>query len=96
MIMNKVREEDDYGIVIFKPGTPPKEKAMGLFFFSVLTLIILAQACYWLFANSVEPIIWGMPFGMFTVVALILLEFVTLGAMYMFDSKKDSEQGGAK
>jgi len=96
MNMNKVREDDDYSIVIFKPGTSPGEKRKGLFFFTVLTIIILAQAFYWLFANSVEPITWGMPFGMFTVVALILLEFATLAAMYWTETREDSNKGGAK
>ncbi len=95
MNMNDVREED-YGVVIFKPGTSPGEKKRGLFFFTVLTIIILAQACFWLFANSVEPITWGMPFGMFSVVVLILLEFVTLAAMYWSENREESDKGGAK
>ncbi|MCP4722561.1 MAG: hypothetical protein GY860_24150 [Desulfobacteraceae bacterium] len=93
--MNDLRE-DDYGVVIFKPGTSPGEKKKGLFFFTVLTLIILAQACFWLFANSVEPITWGMPFGMFSVVMLILLEFATLAAMYWFETREESDKGGDK
>ena len=81
-------EKNDYGLVIFKAGTPLKAKRRGLFFFTALSLIILCQACYWVFANSVEPIILGMPFGMFTVVALIVLEFITLMAMYLTESEK--------
>lgn len=87
-------QEDDYGIRIFRPGTPPGEKKKGMAFFAVLTAITLAQACFWLFANKVEPILWGMPFGMFTVVVLILLEFATLAALYMADSKEDTARGG--
>lgn len=95
--MNKVRDEkDDYGIVIFKEGTPPGEKLKGLFFFTVLSLIVLGQACYWVFANSVKPIIMGMPFGLFIVVTFIVLEFITLVAMYAMEPEEDSDLGGDK
>ncbi|TFG93211.1 MAG: hypothetical protein E4H15_01885 [Syntrophobacterales bacterium] len=64
-----------------------------MIFFIVLCLIILAQAFYWLFANSVEPIVWGMPFGMFFVVLFIIIEFVMLLIVY-FAEAKDSTKGG--
>ncbi len=83
-----MEKKEDYGLVIFKAGTPLKAKRRGLFFFAVLSLIVLCQACYWAFANSVAPIILGMPFGMFTVVALIILEFITLLAMYLTEPEK--------
>jgi len=91
--MSGNQENEGYGISIFKPGTPAGEKTRGIFFFIVLCLIILIQAFYWLFANSVEPIIWGMPFGMFFVVLFIAIEFVTLLIMYLAEGK-DSEKGG--
>lgn len=84
---------DGYGLVFFKPGTSPREKSKGLFFFTVLTLIILGQACYWIFANSVEPIILGMPFGMFTVVMFIVLEFIALVVMYALESEPQTGKG---
>ena len=90
----KTLRENDYGIVLFKPGTSKAEKTRGLVFFAILTLIILAQGCYWLFANSVAPIIWGMPFGMFAVVILILMEFAALAALYL--SEKTDDEGGVK
>ena len=91
--MNNAQKED-YGVVIFRKGTTPAEKRKGLFFFTVLSLIILGQACYWVFANSVEPIILGMPFGMFTVVMFIVAEFVALAAMYLTEAKEEKETGG--
>jgi|GEM_PF-760333 len=97
--MNNDQKDTGYGVVIFKEGTPPKEKRKGLFFFTVLSLIVLGQACYWVFANSVEPIILGMPFGMFTVVMLIVLEFIALAVMYAMEPKEEfgeSDMGGDK
>lgn len=93
--MNNVKK-DDYGIVIFREGTSSGEKRKGLFFFTVLSIIVLCQACYWMFANSVEPIILGMPFGMFFVVMLICLEFAVLAAMYAMEPKDDADKGGDK
>ncbi len=90
--MNKGKK-DDYAFVFFKEGTPPAEKRKGIFFFSLLSLIVLAQACYWLFANSVEPIILGMPFGLFTVVFLIALEFFVLLVMYTMEPKEENQTG---
>lgn len=89
-------QKDDYGIVIFREGTPVKEKRRGIFFFTALSLIVLAQAFYWLFANSVEPITLGMPFGLFTVVMLIAAEFVVLAAMYAMEPKEENRTGGGK
>lgn len=93
--MNEVREEGDYGFVIFKPGTSSGEKIRATIFFVLLSTIIMAQACYWLFANKVEPIIMGMPFGMFAVVLLIVIEFAVLAALYLTESKTDAGKGGA-
>ena len=93
--MNDVGKENGYGLVIFKPGTPSGDKVKATIFFVLLTAIILAQACYWLFANKVEPIVLGMPFGMFVVVFLIVLEFVVLAALYLTESKTDAGKGGA-
>ena len=73
--MNNKQENGGYGISVFKAGTPSGEKTRGILFFIVLCLIILTQAFYWLFANSVEPIVLGMPFGLFFVVLFIVLEY---------------------
>ena len=88
--------KDDYGVVIFKEGTPPGEKRKGVFFFIVLSMIIVGQACYWIFANTVEPIILGMPFGLFTVVLLIILEFIALAAMYAMEPKEKKKSGDVR
>ncbi len=91
--MSNNQENDGYGVSIFKPGTPAGEKTRGIIFFIVLSLIILVQAFYWLFANSVEPFVMGMPFGMFFVVLFIVIEFVTLLILF-FSESKDSTEGG--
>ncbi|HPQ45083.1 MAG TPA: hypothetical protein PKZ42_12755 [Syntrophales bacterium] len=91
--MNNNQENGGYGISVFKPGTPSKEKTRGIIAFIVLCVIIFVQAFYWLFANSVEPIIWGMPFGMFFVVLFIILEFVALLIIYLAEGD-DSTKGG--
>ena len=68
-------------------------KKSGLIFFIIFSLIILAQAFYWLFANSGEPIILGMPLGMFFIVSLIAIEFFALQVLYYVE-KKDSKAKG--
>lgn len=89
-------EKNDYGVVIFKEGTSLGDKRKGIFFFTLLSLIVLGQACYWLFANSVEPILLGMPFSLFTVVGFIVLEFVVLLAMYFMEPEEGSVKEEAK
>ncbi|MBM9520575.1 hypothetical protein JWG39_12185 [Desulforhopalus vacuolatus] len=79
------RDKIGPGLQLFRPGTPQKDKIKAIVFFTLLALITLAQAFYWLFANKVFPIIWGMPLGLFTVVMLIAAEFVILTALYLSD-----------
>jgi uncharacterized membrane protein len=54
-------------------------------------VIILIQACYWLFANSVEPIVIGMPFGMFFIGLFITIEFVVLLVLYLIEANEMQE-----
>jgi phosphoglycerol transferase MdoB-like AlkP superfamily enzyme len=91
--MSSDRENDGYGITVFRPGTPPGVKGRGIIFFIILCLIILIQAFYYLFANSVEPFVLGMPFSMFFIVLFIAIEFVALLILY-FAEAKDVEEGG--
>ena len=86
-------ENGDYGITVFKPGTPQNVKIRGIIFFIVFCLIILVQAFYWIFANKVLPIVLGMPFGMFFIVLFIAIEFVALVILYSLESSEDSEGG---
>lgn len=81
----------DYGITIFSPGTPSGVKTRKLLFFIGLCVIILIQACYWLFANSVEPIVIGMPFGMFFIGVFIAIEFVALIVLYSIEANEMEE-----
>jgi phosphoglycerol transferase MdoB-like AlkP superfamily enzyme len=89
--MQNEQEREDYGITIFSPGIPSGEKMRKIIFFIGFCLIILIQACYWLFANSVEPIIIGLPFGLFFVVLFIAIEFVALLALYFIEADQMEE-----
>jgi len=93
--MSNNQENDGYGITVFKPGTPPSVKTRGTIFFIILCLIILIQAFYWLFANSVEPLVLGMPFGMFFIVLFIAIEFVALLILYFAEGEDVAEGGGS-
>ena len=93
--MSSDRENDGYGITVFRPGTPPGVKRRGIIFFIILCLIILIQAFYWLFANSVKPFVLGMPFGMFFIVLFIVIEFVALLIVYFAEAKDVAEGGGS-
>jgi phosphoglycerol transferase MdoB-like AlkP superfamily enzyme len=84
--MQNKQEKEDYGITIFSSNIPQGEKMRKIIFFIGFCLIILIQACYWLFANSVEPIIIGLPFGLFFVVLFIIIEFVALLALYYIEA----------
>ncbi len=85
------QEKESYGITIFSPGTPSGIKTRKMLFFIGLCVIILIQSCYWLFANSVEPIIIGMPFGMFFIGMFILIEFVALLVLYSIEANEMEE-----
>jgi phosphoglycerol transferase MdoB-like AlkP superfamily enzyme len=63
-------------------------KKKYLIFIVIFTLITLLQVFYWLFANKVEPIIMGMPFAMFVIVSLIIIEFISLLFLYYIDEVK--------
>ena len=86
--MSSERGKNGYGITIFKPQTPRRVKIRKLAFFVIFCSIILIQAFYWLFANSVEPIVLGMPFGMFFIVLFIGIEFIVLVALYFIESRE--------
>jgi phosphoglycerol transferase MdoB-like AlkP superfamily enzyme len=93
--MSNNKENDGYGITVFKPGTPPSVKTRGIIFFIIFCLIILIQAFYWLFANSAKPLVLGMPFGMFFIVLFIAIEFIALLIVYFAEAKDVTEGGGS-
>ncbi|MBW2096129.1 MAG: hypothetical protein JRI80_14720 [Deltaproteobacteria bacterium] len=62
-----------------------------MIFFIGFCLIILIQGCYWLFANSVKPIIFGMPFSLFFIVLFIAIEFVALLVLYFIEADQMEE-----
>ena len=86
--MAKEPKEAGYGITVFRPATPANVKGRKIVFFIIFSLIILIQACYWLFANSAEPILLGMPFGMFFIAMFISVEFLALLVLYLIESKE--------
>ncbi|WP_126380891.1 hypothetical protein [Desulfovibrio ferrophilus] len=63
--------------------------AFAVFFIAIIFL----QAFYWLFANAAEPIIIGLPFGMFMVSFLIVVELVGLLVMdkVLFSNEKEDD-----
>ena len=91
--MVKNSEKSEYRFTVFKPGTPRNVKVRSIVFFIILTIFILLQAFYWLFANSVEPFVLGMPFGMFFITLLIILEFIFLVILYLLESKDEGKGG---
>lgn len=91
--MEKNREKSGYGFRLFKPGTPPEVKVRSLIFFFILIAIMFFQAFYWLFANKVEPFIWGMPFSMFFIVLIIIIEFFVLLCLYLLESAGEKKGG---
>jgi phosphoglycerol transferase MdoB-like AlkP superfamily enzyme len=93
--MGDHQERGGCGITVFRPGTPSGVKTRAIIFFIILCAIILVQCCYWLFANSIHPFIWGMPFGLFFVVLFVIIEFVVLLLLYFLEAKDAEEGGGA-
>jgi amino acid transporter len=87
-------KKNGYGIRAFKPGTPRGVKVRSVIFFIILLVIIFVQALYWLFANSAEPYVMGMPFGMFFIVLFIGIEFVILLVLYFSEEKGQKKGGG--
>jgi uncharacterized membrane protein len=64
-----------------------RTKYVNWAFSSVFLIIIFCQTFYWLFANQLDPILVGMPFGLFFITALIVLEFIGLILLYKFQEK---------
>jgi phosphoglycerol transferase MdoB-like AlkP superfamily enzyme len=77
-----------YGITVFSPDTPPSIKMRKIIFFIIFCVIIMIQACYWLFANSAKPIVLGMPFGMFFIALFVAIEFIFLLILYFIEAKE--------
>ena len=93
--MAEGNSNEGYGITVFRSGTPPGVKKREFIFFIILCTIIMVQACYWLFANSVQPLVLGMPFGLFFIVLFVVIEFAVLVILYLLEAK-DIEEGGSE
>lgn len=84
-------KHDDYGITVFPPDMPSNVKTRKILFFIAFCLIIMIQACYWLFANSVEPVTLGLPFSMFFIALFIAIEFGLLLLLYFIEAGEMEE-----
>lgn len=82
---------DDYSLRFFASKVPPGRRSLITVFTLVFIAIILAQAFYFVFANAAEPIVMGMPLGMFAVVALVVVEYVVLLIMEQVLYKNETE-----
>jgi amino acid transporter len=91
--MSTEQEKVGYGITVFQHGTPAKTKLRGMIFFAIFCIIIAVQSCYWLFANSVRPLVLGMPLGMFFICLFIIIEFGVLVVLYFLDLGNTEEEG---
>jgi hypothetical protein len=92
--MSNGNVKNGYGITVFKPGTPPGVKTRGIIFFILLCFLIFLEAFYFLFANSAKPFVLGMPYGMFFIVLVIVIEFLALLVLYFLEAKDIQEEGG--
>ena len=92
--MGNAKDVNGYGITVFKPGTPPGVRTRGIIFFILLCFLIFLEAFYFLFANSAKPFVLGMPYGMFFIVLVIVIEFLALLVLYFLEAKDIQEEGG--
>lgn len=82
---------DNYSLRFFASKVPPGRRSLITLFTLFFIAVILGQSFYFVFANSAEPIVLGMPFGMFAVVALVILEYLGLLAMEWVLFKNETE-----
>ncbi len=67
-------------------------KSRHITFILIFSIITLLQAFFWLFANHAEPIVMGMPFAMFFIVSLIIIEFIALLLLYYLDEVRPNRE----
>jgi hypothetical protein len=70
-----------------KPGRRNKSTIFNFIFIFIFAAIVFFQTFFWIFANHIKPIVLGLPFGMFFVTGLVILEFVALVLLYKFEKK---------
>ena len=59
-------------------------------FASAFSVIIFGLVFYYLFANRIEPIVLGLPFSLFFITLLIVVEFALLVLLYRLEQKNGS------
>lgn len=68
---------------------PHKRKVyIGFAVFFFICFMALIYPIYSL-ANRVEPIVFGMPFGMFWLVLMTILQFLGLSVLYNWEYRKE-------
>lgn len=65
----------------------PLRKNRGFIIFSVVILALVLFPVFGLF-NRVEPIIFGLPFGLAWIVGVIFAEFVGAVIFYRLDARR--------
>ncbi len=70
-----------------RPARRNKSTIINFIFVVIFAAIVFFQTFFWIFANHVEPIVLGLPFSMFFVTGLVILEFVVLVLLYKFEQK---------
>ncbi|WP_461210466.1 hypothetical protein [Desulfocurvus sp. DL9XJH121] len=83
--------DDSYKLRFFSSSVPPARRNLLILFALLFIGVVLAQAFYWLFANAAEPIVMGLPFGMFFIVMVIIIEYAGLLVMERVLHKDDKE-----
>jgi uncharacterized membrane protein len=66
-------------------------KKTHIVFIVIFSVITILQAFFWLFANYAEPIVLGMPFAMFFIVSLIIIEFIALLFLFYLTEVKPNK-----
>ncbi len=66
---------------------PALRKHIGFIAFSVVILLLVLFPVFAIF-NRVEPILFGLPFGLAWIVAVIAAEFVGVLVFYLRDEKR--------
>ena len=81
-----------FGISLFQRETPLNKRKIYIGFGLFFAICFVAELFpIYSIANKVEPCVLGMPFGMFWLVFLTVLQFIGLAALYRWEY-----QGGGK
>lgn len=77
--------QENKSLVFFSKNATPKDKKRGVIFCLFFAILSLAVIFIYTFANFATPYILGMPFIMFVMVALIVIEIAGLVILYKLE-----------